>query len=81
MNIELIIHSAVAGALKELYNIDPLNLTIQLQNTRKDFEGDYTLVVFPFLKYSKKSPGETANEIGNFIVSEIQEIESFNVIN
>ena len=81
MNIENIIYSALSEALKELYNIDLSNLEIQLQKTRKDFEGDITLVVFPFLRYSKKSPGETANEIGNYIVSKIQEVDSFNVIN
>ena len=80
MKIEVIVHSAVAEALKKLYNIDPVNMSIQLQITRKDFDGDFTLVVFPFLKYSKKSPEITANEIGNFLVSEVDEIEEFNVI-
>jgi arginyl-tRNA synthetase len=80
MNIENKIYSAVTEALKELYSIDLSGISIQLQNTRKDFEGDYTLVVFPFLKYSGKSPYETADELGNIIVSKVQEIDSFNVI-
>lgn len=80
MNIELKIQSVVAEALKELYDTDIPNSEITVQNTRKDFEGDYTLVVFPFLKYSKKSPTETAGEIGNFVKSRIREIESFNIL-
>jgi arginyl-tRNA synthetase len=53
---------------------------VQLQETREEFEGDYTLVVFPFLKISKKNPEVTANEIGNFLVRECEIIEKFNVI-
>jgi len=55
MRIETIIHSAIAEALKKLYGLDPVKTSIQLQNTRKDFDGDFTLVVFPFIKYSKKN--------------------------
>jgi arginyl-tRNA synthetase len=80
MNIEKIIYSAVAEALKKLYQIETDGNLIQLQNTRKDFEGDITLIVFPILKYSKKSPEETAKEIGAFLISEVKEVESFNVI-
>jgi arginyl-tRNA synthetase len=81
MRIETIIHSAIAEALKKLYGLDPVKTSIQLQNTRKDFDGDFTLVVFPFIKYSKKTPENTATEIGNFLVSGIDEIDTFNVIN
>ncbi len=80
MNMEKLIHSAVTDALKELYNIEPPEGSIQLQNTRKDFDGDITLVVFPFLRYSKKSPEETAREIGNALQEKVGEIDSFNVI-
>jgi len=80
MNIEKIIYSAVAEALKKLYQIETDGNLIQLQNTRKDFEGDITLVVFPILKYSKKSPDETAREIGTLLMSEVKEVDSFNVI-
>ena len=80
MNIENIIHSAVAETLKELYNFEPAAQTIQLQNTRKDFEGDITLVVFPFLRHSRKSPEETGREIGEQLQTKVDEVESFNVI-
>ena len=63
MNIEEIIYTTTLRALNELYNFNPDGSQIQLQNTRKDFEGDITLVVFPFLRHSKKSPEKTAEEL------------------
>jgi arginyl-tRNA synthetase len=80
MNIEEIIHNAVADALKELYDFEPAANAIQLQNTRKDFEGDITLVVFPFLRFSKKNPESTGQEIGEYLQAELELVESFNVI-
>lgn len=80
MTIEKIIHSAVSETLKKLYQFEPSDNAIQLQITRKDFEGDITLVVFPFLRYSKKRPEETAHEIGKHLQSEIEVIQSYNVI-
>ena len=78
--MDQIIFSAVADALKNLYNIEVEKDLIQLQNTRKDFKGDITLVVFPFIKYSKKSPEDTAFEIGTYIQKKVKEVESFNVV-
>ena len=67
-------------SLSKLYNQDiPLNL-IQVQKTRKEFEGDLTLVVFPLLRTSKKSPEETANQIGTYLSETIDEIIDFNVV-
>ncbi len=80
MTIEKIIHSAVSGILQKIYRFDAPESAIQIQNTRKDFEGDITLVVFPFLRYSKKPPEETAREIGDHLKSEVAFVESFNVI-
>jgi arginyl-tRNA synthetase len=80
MNIEEIIHKAVAESLNELYNFQPSANAIQLQNTRKDFEGDITLVVFPFLKFSKKNPEATGNEIGQLLQNKLDIVDSFNVI-
>ncbi len=80
MDIERMIHSAVADALKTLYCFEPAEGTIQLQNTRKDFEGDITLVVFPFLKHSKKRPEDTASEIGQFLMGKVDVVKSFNVV-
>jgi arginyl-tRNA synthetase len=54
---------------------------IQVEKTNPDFEGDYTLVVFPLLRFSKKSPQETATEIGNYFVETISDVDTFNVVN
>ena len=81
MNIEKIIQNGTANALKTLYNFEPELNMVQLQITRKEFEGDFTIVVFPFLRFSKKIPDVTGNEIGDFLLKNIAEIESFNVIN
>ncbi len=78
--IEKIIQTAIAVAIKSLFHLEPSQASIQLQNTRKDFSGDLTLVVFPFLKYSRKSPEETAAEIGDMLQSNVNEIVSYNVI-
>jgi len=80
MTINSIIHSAVKQALKKIYDFEPADDMVQLQNTRKDFEGDITLVVFPFLKYSKKAPEKTAQEIGEELNNSVEQIISFNVI-
>ncbi|MDR2083830.1 MAG: arginine--tRNA ligase [Bacteroidales bacterium] len=68
-------------AIEKIYNIEFDKNQIVIQTTRPDIEGDFTLVVFPFTKFSKKKPAETAEELGQYIVSNCQEIESFNVIN
>ncbi|QGY42756.1 arginine--tRNA ligase [Maribellus comscasis] len=80
MNIDKIIFDAVKKALNELYKLEANENQIQLQNTRKDFEGDVTLVVFPFLRFSKKSPEATAEEIGNYLLESIDVVENYNVI-
>ena len=70
---------AVAEGVLALYEtrIDPS--LIQLQRTRKDIEGDYTLVVFPLVRFSKKKPEDTAKEIGVFLKNKIEDITSYNV--
>ena len=77
VNIEEFISSVVARASQELYGTSD---NIQIQKTRKEFEGDYTVVVFPLLRASKKSPEATATELGEKIVASTPEIKSFNVI-
>lgn len=72
--------ATVANGIKELYNASPAPGSIQLQKTRKEFEGDLTLVVFPFLKTSKKSPEQTAQDLGAYIVSNEEEVVDFNVV-
>jgi arginyl-tRNA synthetase len=80
MKIENLIFSAVADALNKLYQHEPAEGSIQLQSTRKEFVGDITLVVFPFLKISRKGPEATATEIGEYLQSEIPDVKSFNVV-
>ena len=77
INIEAFISTIVARATEELYGTSD---NIQIQKTRKEFEGDYTVVVFPLLKASRKSPEATATELGEKIVATTPEIKSFNVI-
>lgn len=79
MNIESRIAQLAADVVKRLYP-EAENAPIQIQRTRREFEGDYTLVVFPLLKASRKSPEATATEIGGALVGEGGEIEAFNVV-
>lgn len=74
------IKKAVLQIIKELYTIELDENSIQIQKTKKEFEGDFTLVVFPFVRYSKKSPDATAQEIGEKVKDTLVFIESFNVI-
>ena len=67
-------------AVKALYGAEPADGALQLQATRKEFEGDVTLVVFPLLKLSRKSPEATATEIGEYMKANAASIESFNVV-
>lgn len=79
MNIDNYILEVVTDAVTELYGeVNPSQ--IQIQKTRKEFEGDYTLVTFPLLKLSRKSPEATATEIGEKLVSSSSQVSAFNVI-
>ena len=80
MNIETLINQTTKAALKELYNFVAEENQIQIQNTRKDQEGDITVVVFPFLRFSKKPAEETGKEIGEYIMQQVNIVQSFNVI-
>ena len=80
MSIDNIISSAVAEALKSLYGADVDASTIVPQTTKKEFEGNLTIVVFPFLKMSKKAPEATAQEIGEYLASNCEAVKAFNVI-
>ena len=79
INIEEFISTVVARATEELYGVSD-SAQLQIQKTRKEFEGDYTVVVFPLLRASRKSPEATATELGEKIVASTPEIKSFNVI-
>ena len=78
--IQEILKNHIATAFKSVYQIDVDSQSIVLENTKPDFEGDYTFVVFAYLKISKKNPEQTANDIGNYLVENAKEVQSFNVI-
>ena len=71
---------AIKSALNELYQLQVNEDTIVLQQTKKEFEGDFTLVIFPYVKQSKKGPEQTAQEIGEKVKSICSAIEKFNVV-
>ena len=77
--MDFIIEAAVK-AVKALYQTDLAAADISLQPTRKEFEGQITIVTFPIIKFSRKSPEQTGNEIGEFLKSEVEQISGFNVI-
>lgn len=78
--MESILKGKVKEAVKLLYNSDVSDNLIQIQETRKDFKGDFTLVVFPLLRFSKNTPEKTGEDIGNHIVATYAAISGFNVI-
>ena len=80
MNIEQKLVSSVIGGLKALYGQDVPAAQVQLQKTKKEFEGHLTLVVFPFLRMSKKGPEQTAREIGEYLQANEPSVAAFNVI-
>jgi arginyl-tRNA synthetase len=77
--IEQIITAKVVSAIRQLYGQDCSPEQVQLQRTRREFDGDITLVVFPLLKISRKSPDSTAQEIGGYMQGNCREIEAFTV--
>ncbi len=81
MEIEDKLISAAVRGIKALYGKDIAPETVQLQKTKREFEGHLTLVVFPFLKISRKKPEDTARELGNFIATEIPSVvAAFNAV-
>jgi arginyl-tRNA synthetase len=78
--IERLLEKTIIQAVQKLYNqtIEPTQAAIQ--KTRKDFEGDFTLAVFPFVRFSRCSPEETANSIGKYIQSHVGLVSGYNVI-
>ncbi|HBL77803.1 MAG: arginine--tRNA ligase [Bacteroidetes bacterium GWF2_42_66] len=80
MTIDLIIRDKVLEAVEKLYEQKMPVESVQVQITRKEFEGDLTVIVFPFLRFSKKSPEQTAEDLGNYLLQNINEIDKFNVV-
>lgn len=80
MTPESFIASKASLAIKELYNAEVEASSLQVQVTRKEFEGDFTLVVFPLLKISHSTPDNTGNAIGEWLKANVPEISAFNVV-
>lgn len=80
MKIDELVKQQTIKAIKALYNADVEGDKIQVSQTKKEFVGDLTVVMFPLLKISKKNPEETGNELGSYLAQEVAEIDNFNVI-
>ena len=80
MNIESEIIAAVVQAVKECYGQDVPTTMVQVQKTKAEFEGNLTLVVFPFLKLSRLKPEDTAQQLGDYLAKHCKVVQSFNVV-
>jgi arginyl-tRNA synthetase len=78
MNIQAILEAKVKAGFSSLFETELPN--VEFQATRKDFEGDITVVVFPMLRYKKGNPVQIGQDLGNYLVENVDEIESFNVV-
>jgi len=80
MNLESTLSTLVEQAVKSLYNLEIEASQIQLQKTKKEFDGDITVVTFPFVKAARKSPEQTGQQIGEYLQQQSPVIAAFNVI-
>ena len=78
--IESLISASVVQAISNLYSVEVAESDVQIQKTRKEFSGDVTIVVFPFLRHSKKNPEQTAEELGANLVKKVEAVQAFNVV-
>lgn len=80
MNQETFIYDKIKAAAEALYGASAANLPIQIQATRKEFEGDVTAVTFPLLKASRKSPEATGEDLGKYLLENVPEVSAYNVV-
>ncbi|MDP3557310.1 MAG: arginine--tRNA ligase [Bacteroidota bacterium] len=78
MNAQEILFASIHQALTQVYNLS--KPTITFQKTRKEFEGDFTLVTFPFIKETKKSPEQLGQELGDYLIANNNQVAAFNVV-
>ena len=78
MNIQNILETKVKEGFLALYEIEILS--VEFQATRKEFEGDITVVIFPLLRYKKGNPAQIADDLGNYIIKNVAEVTNFNVV-
>lgn len=81
MTVESMIQEGVVRAVKELYGLDAQVKDVQLQSTRKEFEGNLTVVVFPYVKAARKAPAVVGTEIGDWLVKNLDVVDRFNAVN
>ncbi len=81
MNIDLLLQKHLREGVEELFGFTPDEAVFQLQQTRKEFEGDLTMVVFPLVKAARRSPADTAHMIGGYLLAHAPEVAAFNVVN
>jgi len=79
-DLELLLVKPILAAVKELFGTDLPENQVNFQITRKEFEGDITLVVFPMVRFAKKGPEQTAEVLGNYLVEHIDYVDKFNVV-
>lgn len=80
MTIDDLIEQEIISAVQELYGATVDSKSVQISDTKKEIAGDKTVVIFPLVRISKKSPEDTANELGAYLVSHIDAIDSYSVI-
>jgi arginyl-tRNA synthetase len=80
LKMEIILKEKIKEAVKIIYNSDVKDDLIQIQETRKDFKGDFTLVVFPLMRFSKNTPEKTGEMIGQYLTDNFPALSGFNVI-
>ena len=78
--MEIVLKEKIKEAVKIIYNSEVKDDLIQIQETRKDFKGDFTLVVFPLLRFSKNTPEKTGETIGQYLTDNFKAVSGFNVI-
>jgi arginyl-tRNA synthetase len=78
--MEIVLKEKIKEAVKSIYNSEVSDDLIQIQETRKDFKGDFTLVVFPLLRYSKNTPEKTGEMLGDYLVKQLPGVSGYNVI-
>jgi|688.fasta_scaffold07460_9 arginyl-tRNA synthetase len=78
--IEPILIKHTIDAVKKIYDTDIQESHINISATKKEFEGDFTITIFPFVKFSKKSPEQTGEDIGNYLLQQDTQVNKFNVI-
>ena len=79
-DLGILLVKPIIAAVKELFGADLPENQVNFQTTRKEFEGDITLVVFPMVRFAKKGPEQTAEVLGNYLVEHIDFVEKFNVV-